>query len=82
MRPVSTAKSPIRVALPIPVTVVTSVKRSPKESARQLLSADGSLVPGSVHRLQRNLRAWRSHDRASRYALPWHRDLAEQLQTA
>lgn len=65
---------------PIPVTVVASVKRSPKESARQLLaskvdlvregeevtvyrfrlSEDGSLVPGSVHSLQRNLRAWRS----------------------
>lgn len=64
---------------PIPVTVVTSVKTSPKESARQLLaskielvregeeltvyrfrlSKDGSLVPGSVHSLQRNLRAWR-----------------------
>jgi hypothetical protein len=64
---------------PIPVTVVTSVKTSPKESARQLLaskielvregeeltvyrfrlSGDGSLVPGSVHSLQRNLRAWR-----------------------
>ena len=65
---------------PIPVTVVTSVKRSPKESARQVLtskvelvregeevtvyrfrlSEDGSLVPGSVHSLSRNLRAWRS----------------------
>jgi len=65
---------------PIEVTVVASVKRSPKESARQLLaskvelvregeevtvyrfrlSEDGSLVPGSVHSLQRNLRAWRS----------------------
>jgi hypothetical protein len=65
---------------PIPVTVVTSVKRSPKESARQVLaskvelgregeeltvyrfrlSEDGSLVSGSVHSLQRNLRAWRS----------------------
>jgi hypothetical protein len=65
---------------PVPVTVVASVKRSPKESARQLLaskvelvregeevtvyrfrlSEDGSLVPGSVHSLQRNLRAWRS----------------------
>jgi hypothetical protein len=64
---------------PIPVTVVTSVKTSPKESARQLLaskielvregeeltvyrfrlSEDGSLVAGSVHSLQRNLRAWR-----------------------
>jgi hypothetical protein len=66
--------------LPIPVTVVTSVKKSPKDSARQLLaskveltregqeltvyrfklSADGDLVPGSVHSLQRNLRAWRA----------------------
>jgi hypothetical protein len=65
---------------PIPVTVVTSVKKSPKESARQVLaskieliregeeltvyrfrlSEDGSLVPGSVHSLQRNLRAWRA----------------------
>jgi hypothetical protein len=64
---------------PIPVTVVTSVKRSPKESAKQLLatkielvregeeltvyrfelSDEGDLVPGSVHSLQRNLRAWR-----------------------
>jgi hypothetical protein len=64
---------------PIPVTVVTSVKRSPKESAKQLLatkielgregeeltvyrfelSNEGDLVPGSVHSLQRNLRAWR-----------------------
>jgi hypothetical protein len=64
---------------PIPVTVVTSVKTSPKESARQLLATkielvregeeltvyrfrlaeDGSLVAGSVHSLQRNLRAWR-----------------------
>jgi hypothetical protein len=64
---------------PIPVTVVTSVKKSPKESARQLLASkvelvregeeltvyrfrldeDGTLVPGSVHSLQRNLRAWR-----------------------
>jgi hypothetical protein len=66
--------------LPIPVTVVTSVKKSPRDSARQLLaskveltregqeltvyrfklSADGDLVPGSVHSLQRNLRAWRA----------------------
>jgi hypothetical protein len=65
---------------PIPVTVVTSVKKSPKESARQLLaskielvregeeltvyrfrlSEEGDLVPGSVHSLQRNLRAWRA----------------------
>jgi hypothetical protein len=66
--------------VPIPVTVVASVKKSPKESARQLLaskiellregeeqtvfrfrlSEEGDLVPGSVHSLQRNLRAWRS----------------------
>ena len=65
---------------PIPVTVVTSVKKSAKDSARQLLaskielvregeeltvyrfklSEEGDLVPGSVHSLQRNLRAWRS----------------------
>jgi hypothetical protein len=65
--------------LPIPVTVVTSVKRSPQESARQVLasraelvregeeltvyrfelSEEGDLVPGSVHSLQRKLRAWR-----------------------
>jgi hypothetical protein len=65
---------------PIPVTIVTSVKKSAKESARQLLaskveltregeeltvyrfrlSAEGDLVPGSVHSLQRNLRAWRT----------------------
>ena len=64
---------------PVPVTVVTSVKKSPKDSARQLLaskielvregeeltvyrfklSEDGDLVPGSVHSLQRNLRAWK-----------------------
>ena len=62
---------------PIPVTVVTSVKKSSKESARQLLASNleltregeeltvyrfklseqGDLVPGSVHSLQRNLRA-------------------------
>jgi hypothetical protein len=66
--------------LPIPVTVVTSVKKTPKESARQLLASKidlaregeeltvfrfaldqaGDLVPGSVHSLQRNLRAWRA----------------------
>ena len=65
---------------PVPVTIVTSVKKSPKDSARQLLaskveltregeeltvyrfrlSAAGDLVPGSVHSLQRNLRAWRA----------------------
>jgi hypothetical protein len=66
--------------LPVPVTVVTSVKKSGKESARQVLASnlelaregeeltvfrfrlneDGDLVPGSVHSLQRKLRAWRS----------------------
>lgn len=65
--------------LPIPVTVVTSVQKNARESARQLLatrielsregqeltvfrfqlSEDGELVPGSVHSLQRGLRAWR-----------------------
>ena len=66
--------------LPVPVTVVTSVKKSPEARARQLLAsqvelvregeeltvyrftlgADGDLMPGSVHSLQRALRAWRS----------------------
>jgi hypothetical protein len=66
--------------LPVPVTVVTSVKKSGKESSRQVLASnlelaregeeltvfrfrlneDGDLVPGSVHSLQRKLRAWRS----------------------
>ena len=66
--------------LPIPVTVVTSVKKSPTERARQLLASKvelvregqeltvyrfrlaegGELVSGSVHSLQRDLRAWRS----------------------
>jgi hypothetical protein len=66
--------------LPIPVTVVTSVKKSPAERARQILaskvelaregqeltvyrfrlSEEGTLVPGSVHSLQRELRTWRS----------------------
>ena len=66
--------------LPIPVTVVTSVKKSPTERARQLLASKvelvregqeltvyrfrlaegGELVSGSVHALQRDLRAWRS----------------------
>jgi hypothetical protein len=65
---------------PIPVTVVTSVKKAAKDSARQLLAShveltregeeltvfrfrlneDGDLVPGSVHSLQRKLRAWRA----------------------
>jgi hypothetical protein len=63
---------------PIPVTVVTSVKRNAKETARQLLASDvllvsegeemtvyrfdltedGDLVAGSVHSLQKPLRAW------------------------
>jgi hypothetical protein len=66
--------------LPIPVTVVTSVKKLPTERARQVLaskvelgregqeltvyrfrlSESGDLVAGSVHSLQRDLRAWRS----------------------
>jgi hypothetical protein len=66
--------------LPIPVTVVTSVKKLPTERARQVLaskvelgregqeltvyrfrlSESGDLVSGSVHSLQRDLRAWRS----------------------
>jgi len=66
--------------LPVPVTVVTSVKNSANESARQLLASkielardgeeitvyrfrlsdSGTLVPGSVHSLQRDLRTWKS----------------------
>ena len=66
--------------LPVPVRVVTSVKKSPDESAKQVLtsdvelsregeevtvfrfrlSADGDLVPGSVHSLHRELRRWRA----------------------
>jgi hypothetical protein len=66
--------------LPVRVTVVTSVKKTPDARAKQLLasevelarvgeeltvyrfelSADGDLVPGSVHNLQRDLRAWKS----------------------
>jgi hypothetical protein len=66
--------------LPVPVTVVTSVKQETNERPRQLLSSKieldregmevtvyrfqlterGTLVPGSVHSLQRDLRAWRS----------------------
>jgi hypothetical protein len=66
--------------LPIPVTVVTSVKKTPQGRAKQLLASQidlgregeeltvyrfklseaGDLVPGSVHHLQRNLRAWGS----------------------
>ncbi|MGH6944398.1 MAG: hypothetical protein ACREH6_09290 [Geminicoccaceae bacterium] len=65
---------------PVPVTVVTSLKKSADESARQVLASkvelthegeemtvyrfringDGDLVQGSVHSLQRNLRAWRA----------------------
>ncbi len=65
---------------PVPVTVVTSLKKAPEESAKQLLASEiqlaregeeltvyrfqlsesGDLVPGSVHSLQRDLRAWRS----------------------
>ncbi|HFD15930.1 MAG TPA: hypothetical protein ENJ38_06460 [Rhodospirillales bacterium] len=64
---------------PIPVTVVTSVKRNAQESAKQLLASKveltregqeitvyrfkldeyGRLQPGSVHSLQKPLRAWR-----------------------
>ena len=66
--------------LPIPVTVVTSVKKTPQGRAKQLLASEielvregeeltvyrfklseaGDLVPGSVHNLQRDLRAWGS----------------------
>lgn len=66
--------------LPIPVTVVTSVKKAADERARQLLASkvelaregaeitvyrfrlsdSGQLIPGSVHSLQRDLRAWRA----------------------
>ncbi len=64
---------------PIPVTIVTSVKRNAQESAKQLLASKveltregqeltvyrfkldqyGRLQPGSVHSLQKPLRAWR-----------------------
>ncbi len=64
---------------PVPVTVVTSVKKTAQESARQILASEvelgregeeltvyrfeldaaGDLVPGSVHGLQRELRAWK-----------------------
>ncbi len=64
---------------PIPVTIVTSVKRNAQESAKQLLASkveltregqeitvyrfkldeNGRLQPGSVHSLQKPLRAWR-----------------------
>ena len=67
-------------SLPIPVTVVTSVKKTPEGRAKQLLASQielgregeeltvyrfklsetGDLVPGSVHNLQHDLRAWRS----------------------
>jgi hypothetical protein len=66
--------------VPVPVTVVTSVKGTPEGRARQLLASEldlaregeeltvyrftldaaGELVPGSVHSLQRDLRAWRT----------------------
>jgi hypothetical protein len=65
---------------PIPVTVVTSVKKTVTDNTRQLLASridlvregqeltvfrfklngDGDLVPGSVHSLQKKLRAWRT----------------------
>lgn len=65
---------------PIPVTVVTSIKKTPSSTTRQLLASkielvregqeltvyrfklegEGNLVPGSVHSLQRKLRAWRT----------------------
>jgi hypothetical protein len=66
--------------LPVPVTVVASVKRTGRDSAKQLLvseldlaregqeltvyrfvlTEEGSLTPGSVHSLQKPLRAWRA----------------------
>jgi hypothetical protein len=72
-------RNPSRV-VPVPVTVVASVKRSAKDSAKQILVSDveikregqestvyrfsldekGGLVPGSVHSVQRPLRAWRA----------------------
>jgi hypothetical protein len=72
-------RNPARVS-PVPVTIVASVKRNAKDSAKQLLvsdveltregqeltvyrftlSEDGGLVPGSVHSVQRPLRAWRA----------------------
>ena len=65
---------------PIPITVVTSIKKTPSSTTRQLLASKielvregqeitvyrfkleskGDLVPGSVHSLQRKLRAWRT----------------------
>jgi len=65
---------------PIPITVVTSIKKTPSSTTRQLLAtkielvregqeltvyrfkleSEGNLVPGSVHSLQRKLRAWRT----------------------
>jgi hypothetical protein len=71
-------RNPARI-VPIPVTVVTSVKRNAKDSAKQILVSEielgregqettvyrfdldesGALVAGSVHSLQRPLRAWR-----------------------
>jgi len=72
-------RNPARVS-PVPVTVVASVKRNAKDSAKQILVSDvdmkregqettvyrfaldedGGLVAGSVHSVQRPLRAWRS----------------------
>jgi hypothetical protein len=66
--------------LPVPVTVVASVKRTGRDSAKQLLvseldlaregqeltvyrfvlTEEGNLTPGSVHSLQKPLRAWRA----------------------
>jgi hypothetical protein len=67
-------------SFPVPVTVVTSVKKTTQGRAKQLLASQvklvregeeltvyrfklsetGDLVPGSVHSLQHDLRAWRS----------------------
>ena len=72
-------RDPARIS-PVPVTVVASVKKNGKDSAKQLLVSDinldregqeltvyrfaltenGDLVPGSVHSLQKSLRAWRA----------------------
>lgn len=72
-------RNPARIA-PVPVTVVASLKRNAKDSAKQILVSDvdlkregqettvyrfaldkeGGLVAGSVHSVQRPLRAWRS----------------------
>lgn len=67
-------------SFPVPVTVVTSVKKTTEDGAKQLLASQvkllregeeltvyrfklsekGDLVPGSVHSLQHDLRAWKS----------------------